>query len=264
MKDLKDQLYFNLDKKEELDEPSIETENIEEDQEEEHVSYNSDFELDKDAKIQGSPIFSEEEIPLNTYKSFETILTWSKQRLVKENYLVDGTINPSIFRVWAEQFLIHPLLEPEYSTWVMTAEGESLKTILGQLSESQLNSFSQFYSQHLSKEFLHQNWESEMMLLGIELVTRLGIIRLGKARLQNAPRTWIGRRSEESSPQIKFAVWGNDCFEIGDKFIKKFVGDDAVYSEWEVGYRGGLWRILVNCPKDHRVIYIEEYEENPY
>jgi hypothetical protein len=47
--------------------------------------------------------------------------------------------------------LIHPLLEPEYSTWVMTAEGESLCTILRGLSESQLDSFSKFYSHHLDK-----------------------------------------------------------------------------------------------------------------
>jgi len=268
MKDVKDQLYFNLNEKENQqvqEEDNNQDQEVEDTEEnKETVSYNSDFEIDKGAKIQGSPVFSEDEIPLNSYKNFETILSWSKSKIIKENYLSLDLINPKIFRVWAEQFLIHPLLEPEYSTWVMSAEGESLYTVLSQLSESQVNSFSDFYSNHIATEALEEYWNDEMTLLGIELLTRLGIIRLGKARINNAPRTWIGRRSEESSPQIKFAAWGNDCSKIANDFIKKFVGENAICTEWEVGYRGGLWRILVNCPNDRRALYIEEHEESAY
>lgn len=264
MKDLKDQLYLDLNKKENEVE-ILEVQEDEKDQEEDkQVLYNYEFELDKSAKIQGSPIFSEDEIPLNAYKTFEPILKWSKFNIVKNNCSSEDLVEPKIFRVWAEQFLIHPLLEPEYSTWVMTAEGESLCTILMGLSESQLDSFSKFYSHHLDKNAVERYWEDNMTTLGVELLTRIGVLRLGKARIETCPRTWIGRRSEESSPQIKFAARGHDCSKVANKFIKKFVGEDGPHIDWEIGYRGGLWRIIVDCPKDQRVLYIEEYEDTPY
>lgn len=264
MKDVKDQLYLDLDKKENEEEILEEQESEDLQEEGKQVFYNSEFELDKTAKIQGSPIFSEDEIPLNTYKTFETVLRWSKFNIVKNNCSSKGLVDPKIFRIWAEQFLIHPLLEPEYSTWVMTAEGESLQTILRELSESQLDSFSQFYSSHLDSHTVERYWEDDMTTLGVELLTRIGVVRLGKARLESSPRTWVGRRSEESSPQIKFAVWGHDCTNVANKFMKKFVGEDAPHVDWEIGYRGGLWRIIVDCPRDKRVLYIEEYEDTPY
>ena len=264
MKDLKDQLHLELDKKENQEEVFEEPENELLQEEEKQMFYNSEFELDKSAKIHGSPIFFEEEIPLDTYKSFETILVWSKLKVAKNNISSDNLVNSKTFRTWAEQFLIHPLLEPEYSTWVMTAEGESLQTILNGLSEAQLHSFSEFYSHHIDNDVIERHWEDDMTTLGVQLLTRLGVIRLGKARLKNSPRTWVGRRSENSSPQIKFSVHGDDCKKVADKFIKKFIGEDAPYVDWEIGYRGGLWRIVVDCRKDKRVFYIEEYEDTPY
>jgi hypothetical protein len=264
MKDLKDQLHLELDKKENQEEVFEEPENELVQEEEKQVFYNSEFELDKSAKIHGSPIFSEEEIPLDTYKRFETILVWSKLKVAKNNISSGNLVKPKTFRIWAEQFLIHPLLEPEYSTWVMTAEGESLQTILNGLSEHQLKSFSEFYSHYVDSDVIERQWEDDMTTLGIELLTRLGVIRLGKARIENSPRTWVGRRSEDSSPQIKFSVHGSDCKKVADKFIKKFVGEEAPHVDWEIGYRGGLWRIIVDCRKDKRVFYVEEYEDTPY
>ena len=113
MKDLKDQLHLELDKKENQEEVFEEPENELVQEEEKQVFYNSEFELDKSAKIHGSPIFFEEEIPLDTYKSFETILVWSKLKVAKNNISSDNLVNSKTFRTWAEQFLIHPLLEPE-------------------------------------------------------------------------------------------------------------------------------------------------------
>ncbi len=262
MNNNKNQLLLELDPETEVEEnPEIETQ---EDSETTPVLYNSEFELDKKSKIQGSPVFSELEIPFNSYRVFETVCSWSKARIVKENLVNPGFVNPSIFREWAQQFLIHPLLEPEYSTWIMTAEGESLLTILGQLDDQKLASFSDFYSRFVDTNSAKDSWESELMSIGIDLMTRLGIIRLGKSRLQYAPRIWVGRQSEALSPQIKFEAFGNDIAQVASGFIRKFIGEDAINLDWELGYRGGLWRTIVRRPQGQVVTYVEEFEEDNY
>jgi hypothetical protein len=262
MNNNKDQLLLELDQNTEVEEPQeIEPQ---ENPETETVLYNSEFELDKKSKIQGSPVFSDLEIPLNSYRVFETVCIWSRSRLVKENLLKQDFVTPSIFREWAQQFLIHPLLEPEYSTWIMTAEGESLLTILKQLDEKQLDSFAEFYSKFVNVESFEASWENELMCIGIDLVTRLGIIRLGKSRLQYAPRIWVGRESQALSPQIRFEAFGNDLVQIASGFIARFVGEDAKKLDWELGYRGGLWRTIVHRPQGHVVTYVEEFEEDNY
>jgi hypothetical protein len=63
---------------------------------------------------------------------------------------------------------------------------------------------------------------------------------------------------------MRFEAFGNDIVQVASGFIKKFIGEDAINLDWELGYRGGLWRLIVRQPHGQVVTYVEEFEEDNY
>jgi hypothetical protein len=222
---------------------------------EEHSEFNEPFVK----SIYGSPILTGNDFSFYENKPFETVIAWSPAKIILQRIQETNEIDIECFRNWAYEFHLKPLVEIEQTAHVLGLEPIKAIEYLNTLPEHDLLSFVDFCLPRF-QDLLHPEWSTAMLDVHIGILTRLNLLRLGKIKLPNESRIWIGRIPQEGSPKVKFEVLEDDSSAWAEQMVRKFLGENCSKQNWILGYRGGLWRFQVGNKKNKNFFYFEEVE----
>jgi hypothetical protein len=205
-----------------------------------------------------SPIMAE--APIINLRRFETIVSWIPSKIKFNDLIEDEYLTIEELKLWLSKDDLYSILYKDQLNDVNCTEF---------FTEQEAERFvGEFFYTEQGQEYLIYKWRKAIRLINSELRSRIGIIRLGKNRLPNTPRVWIGRSSRAKSSRILVKAFDTDIELVSEKLVNAFIGKDAFDKAWDFCYRGGTWKIIIydkttvsrEIPKVNNVFYIEEFE----
>jgi len=205
-----------------------------------------------------SPIMTEE--PIINIRRFENIVSWIPSQIKFNDLIEEEYLTLEELRLWLSKDDLYSLL---YKDQVSDENNTDF------FPEKEAERFvGEFFNTEQGQEYLMYKWRKAIRCINNELRSRIGIIRLGKNRLPNSPRVWIGRNSCAGSSRILVKGFDSELELVAEKLVNAFVGKDAFDKAWDLCYRGGTWKITVydkstvgkTIPKINSTFYIEEFE----
>lgn len=209
----------------------------------------------------GSPVLSDADISVYDSKEFDCVVEWSHCKRLRKCLDDESFFDLGRFRDWAWSHHLETLIEPGKTEEIMSLEKEDAVKYLKKLSHRDLDSFAGHCVPQFLRSILPNDWELAVLDVGIALTSRLGVLRLGKAKVSKT-RTWVGRLPAEGAPKQKLDLRSEDLMEIGGAFLECFGGPGCREDDWTLGYRGGLWRFSRGKGRKKRHMYVEEFGED--
>lgn len=209
----------------------------------------------------GSPILADIDISDYDDKEFETVVEWSELKKLRECFRHDDFFDIASFKEWAWTNHLETLIDPVKSEEIMRYDTQEAIQYIKTLNKSAIDSLIAFCLPRLDPEVLSSSWDMTILEVGIQLTTRISVLRLGKAKVSKF-RTWVGRSTGEKTPKRRLDHMSDDPQSIGEAFLEHYIGPGCHKEVWTLGYRGGLWKLAVGDRSHQKIIYVEEFGED--
>jgi hypothetical protein len=207
-----------------------------------------------------SPILMDGDIVFYGKKIFDQICNWSLDNINIDSIIEENLIELNVLKYWLMNKVICPLIEQDKVNELLQLDYPSTIQYIKNLTDLQKIDLSTEIAKHDLSEIKSNEWESTCRKVGIELCIRLGLLRLGRAKIKNSPRVWIGRNELAFSERKVYKSNSDQYFELGENFIKTFIGPRAFDKKWTLSYRGCLWRFTEFFENSKLSTYVEEFE----